>query len=103
MTIRKDGIPITVSIDGTKTVPIGNEDPIPDENRGNKATSPSEPDVRSDVCANITGDTANPNKCDSEATENVVSHIVSDLLESGETKYRVRWYGYSKDKDTVEP
>lgn len=82
---------------------LKDEEQTLDENRGNEAISQSPPDARIDVCANTTGDTSDPKKGDAKATEYVVDHIVSDVIENGETEYLVRWYRNSKDDDTLEP
>lgn len=53
--------------------------------------------------SNVSKDAANPNQGDSEASEYVVDKIVRAFVKDVETKYIVRWYGYYKYDDTVNP
>lgn len=102
VTSLEDGIPNTVYIDWNTPLTRGSEDTSPDASTGNKADNPSTKGSISDVCANAIEDVENTNQGDEEATEYFVDHIVREVVKYGETKYIARWYGYSKDKDTVE-
>lgn len=101
MTIREDEIYNNVSIGWTTRVPRGNENPTPDSNRGNKAIIQSPSEARSEVCANTTGNTADANNGDDEATWYVVYQIVSFVVENGEANYLVRCHVYPKEDGKI--